>query len=140
MTKKKPKSMPAEEFKVVLEGQWAPVRLEPVSWPGWLRNIPKGKVKAVIASGDVAPGIPHFTEDDLANATFEIGGIDVYRYAEPKDGVKLNKDWYSVVYDPSAPDKFAVVGPIKDSEHWIDELPDRLKHLDLAPVPTKDKP
>src|SRR5687768_8039099 len=118
MGKKKLKSMPVDDFKVVLDAKWNAVRLEPESWPGWLRNIPPEKVKLVIASGDAAPGTPHFTEKDLANAKFEIGGIDVYRHAEPKDGVKLNKDWYSVVYDPSTPSKFAVVGPIKNSEHW----------------------
>jgi hypothetical protein len=133
MARKRLKSMAAEEFSIVLDAKGEPVVVEAGSWPGWLSNIPRHKVMAVVASGDVAPGALHFTEQDLTNATFEIGGVDVYRYAERKDGVRYNKDWYSVVYDPGAPDKFAVVGPIKDSEHWIDKLPERLKHLDFAP-------
>ena len=126
----KPKRMTHEEFQHVMDKQWEPVKLNPQLFPRWMRGIPPEKIHSVYASGDNPRPVPTYTADDLKNVTFNVGGIDVHRNAEPEDGVRINKDWYSVVWDPMVPDTLSVVGPIKPEDHWIDELPERLRGLD----------
>jgi hypothetical protein len=125
---KKSKSMTVAEFERTLSLNWQPEVLPPERRPGWLRGIPDEKVYAVLGSGSIVIPPPH--ADQNATIRGQIGGIDVYRHAEPSDGVKLNKDWYRVVQDPDDPDHLFVLGPVRDQEHWIDALPARLKHLE----------
>jgi len=68
-----------------------------------------------------------------------IGGIDVYRKS-PDDPVDLNKDWYAVISVPNDDSMFLVVGPYKDSEHWLNEIPGRLQGAEILGVPSPLKP
>jgi hypothetical protein len=61
----------------------------------------------------------------------------VYRLA-PDDPVELNKDWYAVLIDPDDDTMLLIDGPIRDEEHWIDELPQRLKGIEVLAVPKKN--
>ena len=124
--------MTVGEFELVFARAWEPVLLGVDDRPDWMQAIPEEKLYAVIVSGDIEPGTTGFSEADLANVTFEVGGIDVYRHAETIDGVRLNKDWYRVILDPQNPLHLIVTGPHRDSEHWIDDLPTRLRHLDVG--------
>jgi len=59
----------------------------------------------------------------------QIGGIDVYR-GSTDDPVALNKDWYAVLRNADA-GAFLVEGPIRDREHWLDDLPERLRGIEV---------
>jgi hypothetical protein len=63
-----------------------------------------------------------------------IGGIDVYRNS-PDDPVALNKDWYAVVTIADTDSMLLVRGPVHDSEHWLNEIPERLKGASIVSVP-----
>ena len=62
----------------------------------------------------------------------QVGGIEVYRNS-PDDPVRYNKDAYVILNDlPQLDDSsiLRVLGPQEESsdpEHWLDEIPDRLK-------------
>jgi hypothetical protein len=64
------------------------------------------------------------------------GGIDVYRNSRD-DPVELNKDWYAVVAIPGTDTMFLVEGPFKDDEHWLNEIPKRLRGAEILGVPKK---
>jgi hypothetical protein len=52
--------------------------------------------------------------------------MDVYRYDE-KDlprGYPINKDHYIIILDPKEDNALLVHGPLRDNEHWLEELPD----------------
>jgi hypothetical protein len=57
-----------------------------------------------------------------------VGGIDVYRYA-PDDPVALNKDWYAV--HAASDGVLRVHGPIRNAEHWLNEVPARYKGIEV---------
>ncbi len=65
-----------------------------------------------------------------------VGGIDVYRNAYD-DPVRLNKDWYAIIQEQGSDAMFLVAGAIKDHEHWLDEISDRLKNAEILGVPPK---
>ena len=48
--------------------------------------------------------------------------------------MKFNKDWYAVVQTQDTDSMFRVRGPIKDGEHWTDELPGRLQGAEVLGV------
>lgn len=133
--KKRTKIMNPAEFDKILRLDWEPEVMDQAEWPSWLKGIPEEKVYAVLASGSNTNLPPE--RDGNVTAHGQIGGIDVYRYAEPTDGVAFNKDWYRVIRDPSDPQHLYVVGPIRDNEHYLDELPERLQHFaaKIARVP-----
>jgi len=113
-----------EELDNITTKDWTPVKLEKKTTPKFLQGIPDGKVISMFGSSSIAQQNP------LAdgNPDFgQIGGIDVYRFAEEKDGVKMNKDWYTIFSDPYNKNQFYVIGPKRDKEHWIDDIPERLK-------------
>ena len=130
------KTMPLEEFEGVMQRTWSPVKLEDDAIPSWLSGIPPRVLHSVYASGTASEGIP------LANSTIPsghlIGGIDVYRNA-PDDPYDLNKDWYAVITMPDSNGMLLIEGPISDSEHWLSEIPDRLKGAEVVAVPPKLK-
>lgn len=119
--------MSFKEFEKYLSKSAKPIRFNTTDRPKWAQGIPDEKLHSGFASGSIAPA------EGSANVTDQIGGIDIFRHAEPKDGVNLNKDHYYVVKDPEEPDYLYVLGPYKEDpnspskEHHIDELPERLQ-------------
>ncbi len=128
------KKMPLCQFQAVMRRKWAPVQLIDDAIPRWLRSIPATVVHSVYASGSEDPGIPH--SDPHVPSGSLIGGIDVYRKA-PDDPCELNKDWYAVIVIPGSDDMLLVRGPIKDAEHWLNDIPNRLKGAEILAVPPK---
>jgi hypothetical protein len=128
------KKMPREQFQGVLNLNWAPVRLEGKAIPFWMRRIPEEALHSIYASGTPMPGIPY--SDPVVPSGSLIGGIDVYRHA-PDDPVKLNKDWYGVITLAGSDSMLLVCGPLSDSEHWLDEIPERLQGATVLAVPPK---
>ena len=122
--------MSREEFLRFCRPNWAPVKIERDELPSELSGLPD-KVLAVFGSGSLDDRNP---QADPNPDRGQVGGIDVYREAEAEDGVKFNKDWYAVHYDPRTPNTFYLLGPKRDAEHWIDEIPTRLVFADPSSV------
>lgn len=134
MGKNRIRKMPIEQFEDVMKNKWIPVKLEDGSIPSFLENIPKDRLNSIYASGDSIPGIVYC--DKIIPSGDLIGGIDVYRNASD-DPVNLNKDWYAVISMPNDKTRLLIRGPIKDHEHWINDIPDRLKGVKVLAVPKK---
>ncbi len=130
------KKMCEDEFRGVLKLEWEAVELREGSLPKWAANIPGQIVYVVAASGTAGPGSSYHSKT-ISSGTL-IGGIDVWREA-PDDPVDLNKDWYAVVSVDGHP-QFLVDGPFKDDNHWADEVPDRLKGIQVLGVPKAEPP
>jgi hypothetical protein len=126
------KRMPEEQFIDVLKRNWLPVQLIEDAIPTWLRNIPKDTLHSVYASG--GGGIPTNYSGGAIPSGVLIGGIDVYRNA-PDDPVELNKDWYPVFSATDTDAIFLVAGPIRDVEHWLNEIPSQLNNAEILAVP-----
>ena len=128
------KKMPQEQFSEVLKRNWVPVQLLAGAVPVWLQSIPSGILHSVYASGGpYALGV--YSGNSIPSGEL-IGGIDVYRNA-PDDPMDLNKDWYAVVRVDDADSMFLVAGPLKDTEHWLNEIPSRLHNVEILSVPPK---
>lgn len=126
--------MPVDQFNEVLKRDWVPVELVGDAIPTWATGIPKEILGRIHASG---------TGSIVSSAAYKsasipsgdlIGGIDIYRLA-PDDPVNFNKDWYAVVRCENDPTMLLVDGPIKDAEHWLNEIPKRLKGAEILGVP-----
>jgi hypothetical protein len=126
------KKMSEEQFREILKRNWTPVQLAGNAIPSWLRNIPKDILHSVYASG--GGGVPSNYSGGAIPAGVLIGGIDVYRNA-PDDPAEFNKDWYPVFSVKEVDEVFLVVGPIRDAEHWLDEIPGRLNGVEVLAVP-----
>lgn len=105
------KQMPIDEFRGVMELDWKPVQL--TALPSFLGRMPSGIVHSIYASGTFNSGSGH------------CGGLKLYRYS-PDDPVKLNEDSYTVSAHTNS-GILSVYGPYKDSEHWCNEIPERLR-------------
>jgi hypothetical protein len=136
-TKKRIKLMPRDQFDEVMRREWSPVKLEHDSIPSWLRGIPQDLLHAVYASGTASVGIPLI--DHAVPSGVLMGGIDVYRTA-PDDPYELNKDWYAVIAIPDSDGMLLIQGPISDSEHWLNEIPERLQGAEVLGVPSPGRP
>ena len=111
------KIMVNAEFSEVQKRDWTPVELVGSAVPEFLSRIPRDVAFRFLASG----------EQNAADGAL-VGGIDVYRHA-PDDRVALNKDWYAVYAD--ADGSLRVHGPIRDLEHWVDEVPRRYDNIEV---------
>lgn len=92
--------------------------------PSWLRRFDH-----VYASGDSIARC-----EAWEGLTFEnvVGGIDVFRL-DPKDyhrGVRFNKDHYVV----TSGGVLVALGPFKDDDHWLPDLPEGLRSLDYLQI------
>ena len=136
---KRAKKMPREEFEEVMQREWHPVELTGDAIPTFLQGIPEERLHKIVASGVPVSGMVYKSE--IIPSGNLIGGIDVYRNA-PDDPVELNKDWYAVIRVPHTDTLLLVEGPIKDEEHWIDEVPRRLNGAEILGIPkkTNDEP
>jgi hypothetical protein len=97
-----------------------------------MTGIPDSVLHSIYASGGPFPGLP-YTDSDLSAARL-VGGIDVYRNA-PDDPVAFNKDWYAVLALSDTDSMLFVRGPIYDTDHWLDQIPDRLENVEVLAVP-----
>ena len=122
------KRMPYQQFIEVMKREWTPVRLVGDAIPEWLRGIPCDIMHSVYASGTLLSDVPY--SGTPVPSGLLIGGIDVYRNA-PDDPVDLNKDWYPVITLPETDSMLLLAGPIKDAEHWLDEVPDQLEGVEV---------
>jgi hypothetical protein len=104
------KQMPIDEFQGVMGLDWGPVRLTALF--SCLGRIPSGIVHSIYASGTFNYGTGH------------CGGVEVFRRS-PDDPVELNKDVYEVYPPTGESSELIVRGPYKDTEHWLDEIPER---------------
>ncbi len=126
------KRMPQVQFQEVMKREWVPVQLTGAAIPEFLHGLPNELLHSVYASGIHYSGLAN--ANTLIPSGVLIGGIDVYRNA-PDDPADLNKDWYRVIVMPEDDSMFLVTGPHKDQEHWLDEIPERLKGVEILGVP-----
>lgn len=113
--------MPKVEFIEVQNRDWTPVELVGDAVPTFLSRVPRHVAFRFLGSG----------ENNNAVEGALVGGIDVYRHS-PDDPVALNKDWYSVRVGADA--CLRVEGPIKDREHWLDEVPERYRGIEVLGI------
>ena len=132
---KRVKLIPRLEFDKIAEFSWAPIKLQGSAVPAFLRGIPDAVVHAVYASGTTAGGGVAYSDATIGTGQL-IGGIDVYRKA-PDDPVELNKDWYAVVVPPDDSPYYLISGPIRDDEHWLDDVPERLNGAKVFGAPRR---
>jgi len=105
------------------------MRLVGSAIPGWAQNIPPKSVYMFMASGEPL----QYRTSRFVPSKRVIGGIDVYRYS-PDDPVELNKDWYAVTEESHHSKVLFVIGPFKDTRHWLNkaELPKWFKTAKVA--------
>jgi hypothetical protein len=128
---RKPEPLRVSDFSFVFTKNWTPVKLDDKTTPQLLRGIPPDKVYGIYASGQ-APENPELLTAARVRVEFiTVGGIDVFRRAEARDGVRFNKDHYEVVVDPDDHQHLGIVGPLKDADHWSDDLPSHLRHFEV---------
>lgn len=120
------KMMLKDEFEPICRYEWEPLELVGNSKPNFIRGIPNHVLHLVIASGTRGAGFDYSSEE-ISHGK-RMGGLEVFRYS-PDDPVELNKDCYLVFTDPNKVDGYVVVGPNKDSEHWIDRVPFRFRGI-----------
>lgn len=131
MSGKRYKHMDKTEFASIAERRWVPVSLIGDARPLWMRGIPEDRVQITLASGAFID--PQVIEASDITYSGVVGGIDIYRY-DKKDvdkGYPFNKDHYIIVQNPSADEALLVVGPTKDDEHWLAELPQRATGIEV---------
>ncbi|MDD4869610.1 MAG: hypothetical protein PHR77_03550 [Kiritimatiellae bacterium] len=124
--------MPRKQFEQVMKREWRPVQLKGDAVPRWLRGIPENIVHSIYASGSEISGLEY--NDTYIPSGRLIGNLEVYRNAAD-DPVKLNKDGYPIISVRGTDSMVLVRGPMKDSEHWIDEIPSRFKGVEVLGVP-----
>ena len=63
-----------------------------------------------------------------------MGSKEVYRYST-NDPVALNRDWHPIITFVSCDSMLLVQGPVSDSDHWLDKIPERLRGAEVLGVP-----
>lgn len=125
---KRLKAIPRAQFEPVLQREWRPIELVGDAVPDFARAIPRDAGLRFLASGE-ANAAEFYRSPRIASGT-RVGGIDIYR-PSPDDPVRFNKDWYAVIASPADPDTLFVDGPIRDDEHWLDEVPRRYEGIEI---------
>lgn len=119
--------MSRAEFDAVMQRNLIPTKITEFNRPDWAKNIPDAKIHAFAASGSAD------TPKSLQNVPNQVGGFDMFRNAEPIDGVAFNRDHYYVISDPNDSEQLWVLGPYKgdpnhpDELHHTDDLPPRIQ-------------
>jgi len=126
----KRKYITEEEFRPIMQKKWLPVELLYDTLPCWMKKVPESQRCHVYASGS-SVGISSKQFEG-----YEVGGFDVFRDARnhpehTRYQVNWNKDHYVVIRDPEKNDMLLMYGPIKDHEHWINKIPERLKNVEI---------
>jgi hypothetical protein len=61
-----------------------------------------------------------------------MGGLDVFRDSRNhQEGVNWNIDHYVIIRDTVNGGALLMYGPFRDHEHWINEIPKRLKNVEI---------
>lgn len=128
-----------EFAKIIEQHKWAPVKLLRKQYPAIFRNIPEKKVAMVAASGDFTEPIGELLHE--RNISGVIGGIDVIRRDnnDIKIGYPFNKDHYVIFKSTPSGDILIMEGPFKDNEHWLSEIPERLKNARVLEFNSENK-
>jgi hypothetical protein len=124
--------MPRAESEAAMQRNWLPAKLEGEAIPQWLEGLPSTLVHSVYAGGIPIPGLC-CSDSDVASADL-MGSIEVYRYS-PDNLVALNRDWHPIIKFASSDSMLLLRGPISDSDHWLDKIPDRLRGAEILRVP-----
>jgi hypothetical protein len=135
----KRKTISKIEFAKIIElYKWAPVKLLKKQYLEIFKNIPEEKIIMMAASGDFAEPIEEMLNGKRISGI--VGGVDVVRWDKKdcKIGYPFNKDHY-VILKSGSREILVIEGPLKDSEHWLTELPKRLRHADVLEVIGKEK-
>lgn len=111
-----------------MERHWTPVELRDESLPDFARSNPENTLYRFLASGEANNASPYSSRTVPSGRL--VGGFDVYRHS-PDDPVRLDKDWYAVIDPGQNSDTLLVDGPIKDHEHWLNEVPERFDGVQL---------
>jgi len=135
MKRKRFKQLSRKQFQEVLKLDWKPVKLAGSAIPDFLKGSPEGLIHSVYASGTVISNRLYGEPFVLGN---HIGGIEVYRNA-PDDPMNFNKDIYAVFANTENDLKLMVLGPLKDKEHWINEIPARLDGVNILLPPNNEE-
>lgn len=94
--------------------------------PIWMKTVPQAQRVHVYASGSF------LGEYDKQYEGHKVGGMDVFRDATGhREGVNWNKDHYVIIRNPKNGDALLMYGPLIDNEHWINEIPSRLKDVEI---------
>ena len=129
--RKRFKRMNLSEFRPVMEKGWTPVQISSENIPQFLQRLSQEKIHSIYASGTFSPQWTSLPSGyTTMSSGLHAGGMEVYRFA-PDDPVELNKDGYAIFFVPS--ESFLLVADLEkdgDREHWIDDIPDRLKGID----------
>ena len=95
-----------------VQRNWSPVKLE----------------------GEAIPSrVSPYSDSDVASADL-MGSIEVYRYS-PDNPVALDCDRYPIITFASSDSMLLLRGPISDSDHRLDEIPERLRGAEVLGVP-----
>ena len=126
MKKLRPKPITKAEFRLIKERNWQSVKLTYDSLPEWMKAIPVPQRAHVYASGGSKIKFNERYEG------YEVGGMDVFRDAKDHpEPVNWNKDHYVIISNPETNDSLLMYGPFKDQEHWINDIPNRLKNVEI---------
>lgn len=132
MSRKRYKKMTTDEFIVVAERPWVPIKLVGSAKPNWMLGIPEEKLGLILISGSFID--PRIVEANGITYSGVVGGMDIYRYDE-KDvdkGYPFNKDHYIIFHDRASDDALLVAGPVnKKDDHWFAELPKLEPKIDV---------
>lgn len=131
---KRVKKISVEQFEKIGQREWRPIEVVGDAVPDFLQGIPEERLHRIVASGTLCKCNGLVYSGEVLPSGLLVGGIDVYRNA-PDDPVELNKDWYAVIQISETDTILLVEGPIKDDEHWIDEIPRRLKGVEVLGLP-----
>lgn len=118
------KKVPREPFDEIGSVYSEPVQFTPETIPACLSGIPSDILCSVYGSVSPSQATPYYDCDNRIGDL--IGGVDVYRYS-PDDPVPLNRDWYPLVQLDDDSCCYLLDGPKKPPDHWLEEIPGRLK-------------
>jgi hypothetical protein len=125
----RPKPITEEEFRPLMERNWQPVELAYGALPTWMKAIPESQRIHVYGSGSP---LGDYSEKYHGSA---VGGMDVFRdsrsHPESAYGMDWNKDHYVIIRDTINNGALLMYLPLKDHEHWLKEIPDQLKNVEI---------
>jgi hypothetical protein len=119
--------MTQEEFQYIMTLKWSPVKFgEETTLPNWIKEIPAEQRSYVYASGSNVE-----TRLDKDGRCI-VGGIDILRPAiTHPEHVNWSRDHYIIIQSTDNSDKLLVEyvpSTKKDSEHNLNNIPERLKN------------
>jgi len=122
----RPKSITEAEFRPLKERNWRPVELAYNALPTWMKAIPERQRVHVYGSGSPLGEYGEQYQETV------MGGLDVFRDSRNhQEGVNWNIDHYVIIRDTVNGGALLMYGPFRDHEHWINEIPKRLKNVEI---------